>query len=285
VDEAIGDALLMDNLMVSVVHCDDIVPRLSRHNIQNLAIAVNKFALEASTFQKEDTKTLEEYTKNYGLAGDMGDDDVSSKASTSSGEGDEKQPTQPLVESTPEQKQEKCIVEQEQPLVVPGNIVHLTFCNASYNATLCDHRLAALRIIVPLTSVVKDHAMTEHLEALRSLKLKQATVPIRDGPNWEHIYNQSTQQWTRCHICQSDPLWPYITKSEPTRGIVSHNCRSCGRVCCSVCAPAGDTIPADGIGKFQKLEDNKLSLPFIGLTGQQRVCTICFIHSYDKIQA
>lgn len=138
---------------------------------------------------------------------------------------------------------------------------------------------------MPLTCVVKNHEMSEHIEALRSMKLKESTVPIRSGPTWEPIFDSNTKTWTRCHLCQSDPLWPYTTKSEPTRGHVTHHCRSCGKVCCSVCSPAGDSIPADGIGKFQKLSDHKLSLPFIGLTGQQRVCTTCYLHSYDKIHA
>ena len=62
-------------------------------------------------------------------------------------------------------------------------------------------------------------------------------------------------------------------------------CRSCGRVVCAVCAPAGDNIPADGIGKYQKLPDHRMTLPFMGLADKQRVCTPCFLHSYDRITA
>lgn len=281
VDEGIADAMLVDNLMVSVVHCDDIVPRLSRFNVQNLAVEVNQYSAEASKFQKEDQKYLEEYAKNYGIAGAMIDNDTPRDKTMEKND----ELAAAISNVCADDVDKKDITKEfDAPLVVPGKIVHLTFCNASYNATLCDHRLEALRTIVPLTSVVKNHEMSAHIEALRSMKLKQATVPMRDGPTWEPIYSAASKAWSRCHVCLSDPLWPYITKSEPTRGLVTHNCRSCGKVCCSVCSPAGDLIPADGIGKYQKLSDFKLSLPFIGLTGQQRVCITCFLHSYDMIQ-
>eukprot|EP00603_Paraphysomonas_imperforata_P006995 CAMPEP_0114424922 /NCGR_PEP_ID=MMETSP0103-20121206/6954_1 /TAXON_ID=37642 ORGANISM="Paraphysomonas imperforata, Strain PA2" /NCGR_SAMPLE_ID=MMETSP0103 /ASSEMBLY_ACC=CAM_ASM_000201 /LENGTH=672 /DNA_ID=CAMNT_0001593711 /DNA_START=38 /DNA_END=2053 /DNA_ORIENTATION=+ len=191
VDECIGDAILTDNLMVSVVHCDDIVPRLSRPNIQKLAIDVNNYAAEATKYQQEDTKTFEEYAKNYGLAGDMGDVDEE--------EGGQKRAEigiETVVETTVDEPvKEMKIVEMDLPLVVPGKIVHLTFCNASYNATLCDHRLAALRSIAPLTCVVKNHEMSEHIEALRSMKLKESTVPIRDGPTWEPVMDPNSKAW------------------------------------------------------------------------------------------
>jgi hypothetical protein len=134
VDENIGDAIIADNLMVSVVHCDDIVPRLSRPNIQNLAIAVNKYAVDANKFQNEDTKSLEEYAKNYGLAGDMGDDDEDEKLSVSETDADAK--VEPVVETLHDLPIEDVkIVELDEPLVVPGKIVHLTFCNGKKSYT------------------------------------------------------------------------------------------------------------------------------------------------------
>jgi hypothetical protein len=124
--------MLEDNLMVSVVHCDDIVPRLSRPNIQSLAMEVNKYAAEASKFQKEDQKILEEYAKNYGLTGDMGDDDKVATSSGGEGEGQGEAVVEVQSDASlplPLPLEELKVVELELPLVVPGKIVHLTFCN------------------------------------------------------------------------------------------------------------------------------------------------------------
>lgn len=133
VDEAIGDAMLEDNLMVSVVHCDDIVPRLSRRNIQSLAMEVNKYSVEAMKFQKEDQKILEDYAKNYGRTGDMGDDEDEDVKEVVVKE-EEEVVTEAVVVSVQEEEEgglqeQMKVLELEDPLVVPGKIVHLTFCN------------------------------------------------------------------------------------------------------------------------------------------------------------
>ena len=121
VDEAIADAMIEDNLMVSVVHCDDVVPRLSRCNIQALAIEVNKYTTEAAKFQKEDQKSLEAYAKNYGKTSDMSD---VAKNSTDSA-------------TTEESSEDLKITELEIPFVVPGKIVHLTFSNGESMKIYC----------------------------------------------------------------------------------------------------------------------------------------------------
>ena len=128
--------MLEDNLMVSVVHCDDIVPRLSRRNIQSLAMEVNKYAVEATKFQKEDQKVLEEYAKNYGRTGDMADDDedVDEGVKEKGGEKEEKEEAAVEVISEAPLPEHLKILELEDPLVVPGKIVHLTFCNGKKEA-------------------------------------------------------------------------------------------------------------------------------------------------------
>ena len=60
-----------------------------------------------------------------------------------------------------------------------------------------------------------------------------------------------TQHWKPCYLCGLDVTWPYMLHSDASRAMVTHNCRSCGEVVCSACAPAGDTVPGDG--KFWSL--------------------------------
>ncbi len=128
IDEVIADALLLDELMVTVVHRDDVVPRLSRTNIQQLAIEVNNFTEDSTRFQKEDQKSLEQYAKTYGLAGDMGEHEVKQGVTE-----EEKAVTVTKSSTLPPQSlppvENLKIVEVDQPLVVPGKIIHLTFSN------------------------------------------------------------------------------------------------------------------------------------------------------------
>lgn len=178
--------------------------------------------------------------------------------------------------------------EAERVLVLPGKVIHLTFSRGGYQARLCDHRLSALAEIIPIQSAVHNHQMRAHIEAMRSLRLSFTSLKKIPPPAWQPIFDSSKPDggaWARCSVCDSDPCWPYISSSDAARSMAVHNCRACGQVVCCVCAPAGDKIPADGIGKLETLRDQSISMPFIGLTDKQRVCTPCYLHSYDKVVA
>lgn len=54
------------------------------------------------------------------------------------------------------------------------------------------------------------------------------------------------QQWVPCSVCGLDVTWPYVLHSDASRAVVAHNCRKCGEVVCSLCSPAGDSLPGDG---------------------------------------
>ena len=47
-------------------------------------------------------------------------------------------------------------------------------------------------------------------------------------------------------------------------------------VVCSVCSPAGDKIPGDGVSRTHTLKDLRIPLPALGLA-PQRVCLHCYL--------
>lgn len=95
-------------------------------------------------------------------------------------------------------------------------------------------------------------------------------------------------KWRKCSVCDCDPTWPCITRSDAARSTVTHNCRLtclvheiativlsniiavmlvfrlCGNIVCSVCSPSGDDVPGEGVGTFERLSDMRIPLPSIG---------------------
>eukprot|EP01038_Epipyxis_sp_PR26KG_P006204 gene6204-8543_t len=91
--------------------------------------------------------------------------------------------------------------------------------------------------------------------------------------------DNSKNVWMTCHICGLDVLWPYVLKSDASRAICTHNCSMCGQVVCSICAPAGDELPGDGLNKKVILPDYRVAIPSRGLFTPQRVCVQCYFES------
>lgn len=101
--------------------------------------------------------------------------------------------------------------------------------------------------MIPLRNGVANHKMQAHLEALRCIKLRSTIHTVRASPSWEAVYKEDTKQWAVCCVCNCDVTWAYITHSDASRALVTHNCRACGKIVCSVCSPAGDMIPGEGM--------------------------------------
>ncbi len=64
--------------------------------------------------------------------------------------------------------------------------------------------------------------------------------------------------------------------SDAARPAVTHTCSACGCVVCSVCAPAGDKLPGDGLNQYVYLDDCRLPLPGTGDFRPQRICLRCY---------
>jgi hypothetical protein len=76
VGETLANAFIADNLVISMINGDDIVPRLSGRNIQNLADEIKSFASTAELWMKEDEYRMKRYAKSVGKEGQMGSSDV-----------------------------------------------------------------------------------------------------------------------------------------------------------------------------------------------------------------
>jgi hypothetical protein len=86
--------------------------------------------------------------------------------------------------------------------------------------------------------------------------------------------------WRVCGVCGDDCTMVFTTSGLSARSSGTHHCRACGRIVCCACAPAGETIPAEGIGHKQQLRDFRLPLPAMGMLEPQRVCMPCYYSSF-----
>jgi len=187
-------------------------------------------------------------------------------------------------------------------LVPPGKIVYMhEIPGGSIEAYVVDHSLPQLSEIHLVSTCVSDHYNKSYFAAIRALKhrrqaavgsmrvrppvtlapLKTATSTATSTATATATVADGSTGWTPCHVCGTDTTWPYTLKSSLTRSSGTHHCVACGQVCCSVCAPAGDAIPDDGINKTVATDDLRVPLPLSGHLTPQRVCLPCFFQSYN----
>ena len=88
-----------------------------------------------------------------------------------------------------------------------------------------------------------------------------------------------TISWLPCSVCGLDVTWPYPLHSDSSRAFATHNCSACGKIVCSLCSPAADQLPGDGISQTVTLPDFRIALPWLGLLSPQRVCLHCYYDS------
>lgn len=68
VSENIADAMRADEMVVVVVNCDDVVPRLSRLNTLKMAVELRSTDAPIQKWKAEDMVSYERYAKSYGKA-------------------------------------------------------------------------------------------------------------------------------------------------------------------------------------------------------------------------
>lgn len=95
-------------------------------------------------------------------------------------------------------------------------------------------------------SVVTATEVTAVSKASGATDKNSGTIAVKAADRVTPPTGKASKQWVPCSVCGLDVTWPYVLHSDASRAIVAHNCRKCGEVVCSLCAPAGDSLPGDG---------------------------------------
>lgn len=138
--------------------------------------------------------------------------------------------------------------------------------------------------------IISDEKLTNDSRDLRAHLQKKLSQDIElettgtivkdvDYQNGKAIEDEETIVWLPCSVCGLEVTWPYITHSDAGRAMATHNCSACGRIVCTVCAPAGDKLKGDGISTTHNVSDFRVPLPWLGIYSEQRVCCHCYFDS------
>lgn len=205
-----------------------------------------------------------------------------------------------------EEKEEanKVIIEPEKEellLVIPGLIIHLFNKHNIQCGALINYKHPSLYSMTILgTATLDEHKMRSYSAALQSLSHQhhilhksfpskflnpEPTLSLLTTPSssltLSNLSSQSSSQWNCCTVCGLDCNWAYILKSNGNRAQVSHTCGVCRKIVCTLCAPAGDSIPADGFNATVTLSDWRICVPSLAILQPTRVCAHCYFDSYN----
>lgn len=299
--EDVVEALSTDGLVLSIVNQYDVVSRLSVANFITLANEVVHYREEARRQLNIDVEALTSYTQTLGKAARMNDQSASPTKSTESEKEsvlvDETTTTTPTVDGNEVTDMNSHMDEARTPknhannngksdsetprLFVPGKIVILGRQKGGVmKAGLTDHRSPALKSLKLMNTCVSDHAMAEYARSLRGVYHQDKSPSEKAVAEPRKPIMENAKDYAPCGICGEDLVWPFITKSLACRATNTHNCAACGIVVCTVCAPAGDKIPGDGVNTYDDLEDMRVVLPALGIYTKTRVCRSCyFVHA------
>jgi pimeloyl-ACP methyl ester carboxylesterase len=253
--------------VVSCVLQDDVVPRLSDSNCARLAAAlILDEGNYIESFAKDKT-ALANHTLTLGARSGMVHDVQAVSP-----------PPPPITRSLSELVSAPTC----ERLVVPGVVVFLQGVDGNYDAFETDYNFPELNRIKLSTRAVDDHSTRNSILALRVVRAKRNRKPEdRPAPAFEpaHLPNNT---WAPCKICDSDVTWTSrFRTSDAARASSTHHCRACGVVVCAFCAPAGDSVAADGVGKATKLVDLRVTAPSMSFLDRIRVCRPCAFNSYN----
>ena len=278
----------------------DIIPRLSLVNLIPFAEEVFLFKNIASKQLDTDVKAFKAYARSMGAASRMGEatsDHSSISSNQSNTDSNNRTEEVPIASSTEPSVDIEAEYTQPPPeytedplvnLVVPGKIIMLgKGLDGVMKAALVNHAFHSLRSIQLIDSCVEDHDMYAYAASF-------ASVSHTDGVtnNYAKIPEMKKKlpmkqpaivdgKYKNCGVCDEDVVWPYLTKSIASRVSATCNCILCGKIVCSVCAPAGEQIPGDGYGQKCKLPDHRRPLPLYGLLSPNRLCLPCFFNYTD----
>mmetsp|Transcript_9579 Transcript_9579/g.30663 ORF Transcript_9579/g.30663 Transcript_9579/m.30663 type:complete len:485 (+) Transcript_9579:244-1698(+) len=252
--------------VLTVVHRDDLVPRLSD---ANCAVLARDLVADDADYKRRlaaDKLALAEHLKTLGKANAMAPP-----------ANDAPSPRAPVAADVPR---------ADDRLVVPGRILYLDTLSGSYRARLGDHRSLAEHLdrVVVSSRAVEDHHIEAHLNALRQARWANDDLPPpRPRPPFQPAVDPRNAAYVPCAVCGSNTTWTSIAPgSDSARAAATHHCRACGAVVCAFCAPAADLLATDGLGQTIQLPDRRLSLPAVRFFTPVRVCHPCAFQAFDS---
>ncbi|KAJ1494292.1 hypothetical protein T484DRAFT_2559787 [Baffinella frigidus] len=275
--------------VTSVIHREDVVPRLSFTNLMKLREQFNRDD-EKEWCRQQIEKDVECLWRYVGWP--KGDKDKlleevqgvkSAGSQATPGSGDDRARGGAGVSAR----------NIAGDLVCPGYVIHLRERPESgqYEAALTDMTDPLLQRIMVSARSFRDHNMQGYLDVFRGLRLRARLTPPPpsptasasaptgasgggsgcggaaggDGRAAEHAVD-AEGNWRPCSICLRDVCEISILKSDAHRALATKNCKDCGRICCAECAPAGDVLPdfSRELWATRTLNDERVVLPQLG---------------------
>ena len=173
-------------------------------------------------------------------------------------------------------------------LVVPGKVVHLredpsTGC---YKASITDYADPELQWIKVQLRSIDDHYIKSYLYVIRGLKIR-ARIPESACQVTRRVQEavDAEGNWRVCHVCERDVCDMLIFKSDAHRAKAIKHCMQCGKICCMDCAPANDKLPdlSRELWATRRSPDRRIVLPELGTLEPQRLCLICHAHRDNRL--
>jgi hypothetical protein len=285
----IADATKEDKLCTAIVNEYDVVCRLSEFNFVPLAEEVFLYRDEATKQVSADLEEFKKYTKSLGAVGRINakqEENTTDEKSADNISEEEQLPSPPVQQRTTTSEMEAKMRSKLERLCVPGEIIIFgTMADGKIKAALCNHDAKTLKRITLLDTIVDDHDMSEYSNSMREVvydrQVAANKMPHKESPvHMDAMSESEPGTFKPCSVCQLDVCWPYILKSVASRASATCHCQACGNVCCVVCAPAGDTIPAEAMD-VDTLSDRRTPLPSYGKFSPQRVCYPCYFKSHE----
>jgi len=121
-----------------------------------------------------------------------------------------------------------------------------------------DQKSEVLTKIQVQGNMFTDHGSKAMWSALQ--EVKEVRMSNQEPPCWTPFNFSSL-----CQLCNEKFTWNSTSDSEAQVKKDKHNCRSCGRLVCSMCS------------------SKTKSVPHIGLNSPSRVCDLCALSPYHLV--
>ena len=286
-------ASMLKTAVVSVVHNDDVVPRLSSANFRRLASDVVADEPQYRVRLAADKAAYTEYVTTLGktqamshaeeadepLADPAAEDPSEGGGGGRGGRGGGRGGGGPPSTAAAAEHGESV---SEDQLAVPGVVVFFEGREAAARAVVGDHRLMALARINVTQRAVSDHKMAAYGSVLRVVWHRRGHTPQPRPPApFAPVVATAAGTWTPCAVCGSDVIWTAMARGSDALRVQA---RTTAARAATSCAPSARrrAIGLRAIGSVS-LPPRRPSRPdaVAGLLGAVRVCLPCLHRAHE----